>query len=159
MLNLIFLFLAKVIDNGLSTAKTILIQKNKCVLAGIFVAISSYLYFSIIKDVVDAESNMAMIVVSIASGVGCCLAVMIGNYFTKDRTYVNVVMSDNKEAMQLFRDYLAVNHITNVATNSYTRDWNKKTITVTAYADTRNKHKMIEEYLHNSDLKFKRVIY
>lgn len=158
-MNLIFLFVAKVLDNGLSTAKTILIQKNKCLLAGLFVSISSYLYFSIIKDVVAAEDNMAMIVVSIASGIGCCLAVMIGNYFSKDHNYVNVVMSDNKMAMQLFRDYLAEHHITNVATDCYTRDWDRKTITVTAYADTRNKSRMIEKYLENSDLKFKRVTY
>lgn len=159
VINLLFLFLAKMLDNGLSTAKTILIQRNRCLLAGVAVSISSYLYFFIIKDVVAAESNLAIIVVSVASGVGCCLAIMIGNRFSKDRTYVHVVMSDNKEAMQDFRDYLALHHITNVASDSYTRNWNTKTITVTAYTETRDDSHMIKTYLDNSPLKFKQVIY
>ena len=45
----------------------------------------------------------------------------------------NVIMSDDKEAMQKLRDFLALHHITNVATDSYTLDWNARTITVTAY--------------------------
>ena len=45
-------------------------------------------------------------------------------------------MSDDKEAMQHFRDFLAGHHITNVAADSYTLDWSAKTITITAYAET-----------------------
>ena len=34
-LYLVILFLAKVLDNTLGTAKTILVQRNRCILAGI----------------------------------------------------------------------------------------------------------------------------
>ena len=68
-------------------------------------------------------------------------------------------MSDNKPAMQDFRDFLAQHHITNVATDSYTRDWGEKTITVTAYADTKEESGLIDKYLSDSPLKFKRVIH
>lgn len=36
-----FLFLAKMMDNALSTAKTILIQRNRCLLAGVCLAVSN----------------------------------------------------------------------------------------------------------------------
>ena len=97
-------------------------------------------------------------VVSIASGVGCCFAMLISNRFSKDRTFVNVIMSDNKEAMQAFRDFLAEKHITNVCTDSYTRDWDTKTITITAYAETKEQSVLIQRYIEDSPLKFKRIV-
>ena len=74
-------------------------------------------------------------------------------------TFVNVIMSDDKSAMQDFRDFLAVHHITNVASDSYTLDWNCKTITVTAYAETKAQNRLIDDYIENSALKFKRLIH
>ncbi|MDD3513044.1 MAG: hypothetical protein PHV21_03435 [Synergistaceae bacterium] len=152
------LFAAKVLDNTLSTAKTIFIQRSRCIFAGICLAASNFIYYWIAKLIVTSDGVLAILVVSLASGVGCCLAVAVNNRLSKEKTYVNVVMSDNREAMQQFRDFLAEKHITNVATDSYTRDWNTKTITVTAYADTKAQSSLINDYLESSPLKYKRVI-
>lgn len=152
------LFLAKVLDNTLNTAKTILVQRNRCLLAGVALGLSNFIYLSITKDIVTSDSTLALVIVSIASGVGCCLAVALSNRFSKDRTYVNVILSDDKEAMKEFRDFLAENHITNVATDSYTLDWNRKSISITAYAQTKAQSSLIDEYIERSLLKCKRVI-
>ena len=152
------LFLAKVLDNALSTSKTILIQRSRWLFAGFTVIISDFLYFWIIRRVVSADDWLAMLIVAIAGGVGCAFACFLSSKLSKDRTYVNVVMSDNKEAMQEFRDFLAGHHITNVAADSYTKDWTKKTITVTAYAETKEESRLINHYIENSPLRFKRVI-
>lgn len=158
ILYMVFLFLAKVIDNAINTTKTIMIQRSRWVLAGIAVVLSDFIYFWITKRVVSSDSDLAILIVSLAGGVGCSLACLITDKLSKDRTYVNVVMSDNREAMQSFRDFLATQHITNVATDSYTRDWNKKTITITAYAETKEQNRIIDEYINESQLKFKRVV-
>ena len=152
------IFLAKVMDNALSTTKTILIQRSRWLLAGIAVVISDFIYFWITKRVVSADSYAAMIVVALAGGVGCALACILSDTLSKDRTYVNVIMSDNLDAMKRFRDFLAKHHITNVATDSYTREWNRKTITITAYAETKAESRLINQYISESPLKFKRVI-
>lgn len=157
-LYLVILFLAKVLDNTLGTAKTILVQRNRCVLAGIALGLSNFIYLSITKNIVTSDSSLALVIVSIASGVGCCLAVALSNRFSKEKTYVNVIMSDNKEAMKEFRDFLAQHHITNVANDSYTLDWSTKTITITAYAETKVQSRLIDTYIENSPLKFKRLI-
>ena len=60
----IALFFAKVLDNTLSTAKTILVQRNRCLLAGITVAVSDFIYFMLIKNVLSADSPLAISVVS-----------------------------------------------------------------------------------------------
>lgn len=152
------IFLAKVLDNGLSTTKTILIQRSRWLLAGIAVVISDFIYFWITKRVVSSDSMAAILVVSLASGVGCALACLLSDKMSKDRTYVNVIMSDDLEAMMDFRDFLAKNHITNVASDSYTLDWDQKTITITAYAETKAESRLINKYIEESPLKFKRVI-
>ena len=94
---LVILFFAKVLDNTLGTAKTILVQRNRCVLAGVALGLSNFIYLSITKDIVTSDSSLALATVSIASGVGCCLAVALSNRFSKDKTYVNVIMSDSAQ--------------------------------------------------------------
>lgn len=157
-IHLAILFVAKMMDNALGTAKTILVQRNCCLLAGIALALSNYIYFCITRNIVTTDSDLAILVVSIASGVGCCLAVALNNRLSRERTFFNVIMSDDLDAMQQFRDFLAEHHITNVAADSYTLDWSVKTITITAYAETREKSMLINRYIENSPLKFKRVI-
>lgn len=152
------IFFAKVIDNALNTTKTILIQRSRWLLAGIAVVISDFIYFWITKRVVSSDSMAAILVVSLAGGVGCALACLLSDKMSKDRIYVNVIMSDDLEAMMDFRDFLAKNHITNVASDSYTLDWDQKTITITAYAETRAESRIINKYIEESPLKFKRVI-
>ena len=152
------LFLAKVLDNTLSTTKTILIQRSRWLLAGIAVVLSDFIYFWLTKRIVAAESDLAILIVALAGGVGCALACLVSEKMSKDRTYVNVIMSDNLEAMRDFRDFLAKHHITNVAADTYTLDWNTKTISITAYAETKSENNLISEYIENSPLKFKRVI-
>ena len=114
------LFFAKVVDNALSTTKTILVQRNHCILAGIALAASNFIYLCITKNVVNSDSSLALIVVSVASGVGCCLAVAVSSRLSKEKTYVNVIMSDKVETnsadylgvLEHVRSCIALNHAT-----------------------------------------------
>lgn len=159
LITLVVLFFAKMTDNALSTTKTILIQRSRCILAGVTVLISDFIYFWITRRVVTESGLLPILIVSLAGGIGCTIACLANAKLSHERNFVNVVMSDNKPAMQDFRDFLAQHHITNVATDSYTRDWDEKTITVTAYADTKEESRLIDKYLSDSPLKFKRVIH
>ena len=156
ILNIVIIFLIKVFDNIIGTSKTLLIQKNKSVLASFTVIISQIIFYKLI-DVVDNDGEYMIYVVAIASGLGTYLALLISNIFSKERTYVNVILSDNKKEMKKLRDFLRSNKITNLTTDAYTKDW-KKTIAITAYAETKNDSKKIDEFISNSDNKFKRII-
>ena len=158
ILQLGILFFAKIMDNAFSTTKTSLIQRGRCLLAGAALAVSNYICYRITAVIVTSDNDLAMIAVSVASGIGCCLAMAVGKKLSGDRLFVNVLMSDDLAAMQALRDYLALHHITNVASDSYTRSWDQKTITVTAYARTRDESRLINSYLSQSPDKFKRVV-
>lgn len=90
---------------------------------------------------------LTMLIVAIACGVGCSLACFMNDKLSKDRTYVNVIMSDCLEAMKELRDFLADHHITNVETDGYTLVWSTKTITITAYPETKAESRLINEYI------------
>lgn len=154
---LMILFIAKVLDNALGTAKTILVQHNKSLLAGISLGLSNFIYFCITKNIVESDGMLSIVIVSIASGVGCCLAITFNNRFSKDKTYVNVILSDNVDEMKSFRDFLAYNKITNVVSDSYDRDW-EKVLSITAYPETKEQSRLIDEYIKESNVKFKRLV-
>ena len=158
ILELFLLGLFKMTDTLLGTAKTILVQRNRSILAGIALGLSNFIYMSITKDIVMSDNTLSLIIVSVASGIGCCLAITISNKFSKEKTYVNVILSDDIEAMKQLRDFLADNKITNIAGDSYTRDWDRKTLSITAYAETKEQSRLIDEYLENSNTKFKRMV-
>ena len=157
LVNLFVIFIVKVIDNILGTSKTILIQKNKGFLAAITVVISQIIFYELIDAVSSSDSNLTMYVIAVASGFGTYLAVKLNDKFSKERTFVNVILSDNREAMEELRDYLREHKITNLATEAFTKEWDK-TIAITAYAETKEESKLLDEYIASSEIKFKRLI-
>ncbi len=155
LINILVVSFVKIIDNILSTGKAILIQRNKAVLAGIFVAVSQIIFYKLIN--VAQNGKYMIYVISVASGVGTYLAIFISNKFSKERLYVNVLLSDDKEAMIDLRNFLQLNKITNLTTDGYTKDF-KKTLAVTAYVETKEKSKLLDNYINNSNTKYKRII-
>ncbi|MDD2505572.1 MAG: hypothetical protein PHF21_04835 [Bacilli bacterium] len=156
MLNLFLVFIIKVFDNILGTTKTILIQQNKSIIAGFIVIISQIIFYKLISAVTTG-GDVIMYLISIASGLGTYLALKINNKFSKEKTFVNVILSDNKKEMIKLRNFLKNHKITNLATDGYTKNW-KKTIAITAYAETKKDSKLIDDYIANCENKFKRII-
>ena len=152
------MFLAKVVDNILNTTKAIFIQRNKAIFAGISLALSTFIGYYITKIVVRSDGLVPNIVASVAAGVGCVVAVSISNKLSKDRLYVNVLMCDNIVAMQKLHNFLAEKHITNVVTDTYTKDFKSKTITITVYCETKEQSRILDEYIASMNKKLKRVI-
>ena len=158
MIQFVMMFLAKVVDNILNTTKAIFIQRNKAIFAGISLALSTFIGYYITKIVVRSDGLVPNIVASIAAGVGCIVAVSISNKLSKDRLYVNVLMCDNIVAMQKLHNFLAEKHITNVVTDTYTKDFKSKTITITVYCETKEQSRILDEYIASMNKKLKRVI-
>ena len=153
---MILIFIVKVLDNLLSTAKTILIQKNKAVLASISVIISQIIFYKLV-NAVNNGGDTIIYLISFASALGTYLALIIDNKFSKDRVYVNIILNDDKKVMMEFRDFLKDHKITNLTTIGYTKDW-KKTLAITAYAETKEQSKLIDKFIETSNTKFKRII-
>ena len=147
----------KIVDNLITTEKTILIQKGKAIAASIFVMISEFMFLFIIQKVV-ADSNLTSnVVVSIGAGIGSYIAFYINNKFSKEKVYINIVTSNSKEKMKAFGDYMRLEGIKIFTMPSY-GDEIEKTLTALVFANTRDQSKKIDVYMDNNDGFFREVV-
>lgn len=151
------LSIVKIIDNVISTEKTLLTQKNKALAASILVAISQFLFYILISEVVEDNNITSMIVVSIASGVGSYIAFYINNKFSKETVYINIITSNNKEKMKAFGDHMRAEGVKVVTMQTYGDDI-EKTLTALVFANTRNQSKLIDKYVGNNNELYREVI-
>lgn len=154
---LLLLFVLKALDNLLSTGKQLLIQRQKPIIAALCVVLSQVIFYKLINEVSAFDGDLAIYIVAVASGAGTLPAVKISDRFSKDRIFVNLILSDDREAMVKLRNFLRDHHIINLAAEGFTKDWNK-TIAITAYAETREQSRLIDRYIRESSTKFKRII-
>lgn len=155
---LVFLFIAKVVDKILSTTKTICIQNNKGLLAGLSIGLSDLIYLVVIKAVVVADGMVTTLITALAGAVGCWLTVQLNNHFSKDQLYINVLLCDNKDAIKQCAKYLRANNITCVVSDCYTKELDSKTLSLAAYAETKAQSSIISAYIKNNPNIFKRVV-
>ena len=147
----------KIVDNLITTEKTILIQKGKAIAASIFVMISEFMFLFIIQKVV-ADSNLTSnIVVSIGACIGIYIAFYINNKFSKEKVYINIVTSNSKEKMKAFGDHMRSEGIKIFTMPSY-GDEIEKTLTALVFANTRDQSKKIDVYMDNNDGFFREVV-
>lgn len=158
MLHLIYLFFAKIVDKCLYTTQVMFVQRNKALLAALSIGLSDFVYLTVIKNVVSDNNLLSVIVVALAGAVGCYLAVKVGDKFSKDKLFINVILSDNKEAIKSFAKYLREHDISYVVMDTYNREMDRKTLSITAYAETKSESHLIAEYIRDSDCKFKRIV-
>ena len=147
----------KIIDNIISTEKTILTQKNKAFAASVLVAISQFIFLFLIAEVVTENNVGANLVVSIASGVGSYIAFFINNKFSKERVYINIITSNDREKMENFGDYMRTENIKVVTFQSY-NDNIEKTLTALVFANTKEDSRKINKYVAKHDGLFREVV-
>ena len=157
MHNLI-LGLVKVIDNIVSTEKTILTQKNKAMAASVLVILSQFMFYFVIKEVVTDSNILSIIIVSVASGVGSYIAFYINKKFSKETVYINIVTANDIKKMKAFGDHMRAEGIKIVTFDAY-NDEVEKTLTALVFADTKCKSSKIDNYISQHDGFFRQIVF
>ncbi len=147
----------KIVDNIISTEKSILTHQNKAVAASVLVTISQFLFYILIKEVVSDSNMISIIVVSVASGIGSYIAFCINNKFSKETVYINIITSNDKNKMKAFGDHMRSNNIKVVTMPTYGDDI-EKTLTALVFANTREQSKKIDNYIDKHDGFFREVV-
>jgi len=157
MLAVILLGAVKVLDNIISTAKSITTYQNKKALTSVLVVISQFMFYFIIKSIVADGSMLSIIVVCICSGIGTYIAMLINDKFKKDATYTNILTCSCTDSINALCEYLLHNKIKYIPVDSYDRH-NARTKTIMTFAQTRDESKLIDSFLENSETKYLRQI-
>lgn len=156
-LNLLILGLVKILDNIVSTAKTITTYQNKKVLSSLLVVVSQLMFYYLVASVVENGDTITTVVVCVCSGIGTYLAMLVNDKTKRDMTYTNILTCSRTESVESLCDYLLAHKIKYIALDSYNRK-KEDTLTVLAFAQTKYESSLIDEFLKNSDVKFLRQI-
>ena len=125
--------------------------------AAFVVMVSQVIFFKVIGEIVSSDNDLKMWLVSITSGVGTYIAILMNQKLSKDTVYINNILSDDRDAMTELCNYLRRHNIKNLVTDSYTKDWGK-TLAVTVYAETKEQSRLVDKYISESDIKFLRIV-
>lgn len=153
----IVLGLIKILDNVVLTAKNIATYKGQKILSSILVVVSQLLFYLVINKVIEDNTLIAIIIVSVGSGIGSYVAFAINEKFKKDDVWTNIITSSNKELLINLCTMLRENRVKYLLYDTYNRKF-EQSYTVTAFTKTKAESKLIDEYLKNTDVKYLRMI-
>lgn len=157
MIEYVLLAAIKVLDNIISTAKSIATFKEQKLLSSVLVVISQLIFYLVINQVINDSTITAIVIVSVSSGIGNYIAFMINNKFKRDTKWTFVITSSDIYDVQKLCNYLAKHKIKYIANDGYTRK-GEHTINVIAFSKTKDDSRLIEQYLKESESKYLKEI-
>ena len=153
----LILGLIKILDNIISTAKTITTYQNKKIMTSLLVIISQLMFYYLIASVVEKNDTITTLMVCICSGIGTYIAMLINDKTKRDITYTNILTCSRTESVEDLCDYLLEHKIKYIALDSYNRK-KEDTLTVLAFAQTKYESSLTDQFLETSNVKYLRQI-
>jgi hypothetical protein len=153
----IILAIIKIFDNVILTAKSLATYKEQKILSSILIVVSQLIFYLVIDQVISDNTMLAIIIVSVSSGIGNYVAFLINGKFKKDAKWSMVLTSSDKEDVERLCNYLATNKIKYIASDGYNRSM-EHTINIIAFSKTKAESRLIEEYLKTTNSKYLKEI-
>ena len=100
---------------------------------------------------------MAIIIVSVSSGIGNYFAFLISDKFKKAAKWSFIITSSNLSDIKNLCSYLAEHKIKYIASDGYTRK-GEHTINVMAFSKSKDESRLIEKFLENTESKYLKEI-
>lgn len=153
MVGYIVLAIVKVIDNIISTAKNICVYKEKKIMSSVLTAVSSLIFYLIIGEVMQGDAMLAIVIVSVSSGIGNFIAMAVDGKFRKAAKWTYVISSHNEEDIKNLCLHLAKNKIKYIASDGYTRR-GEHTINVLAFSKSKEDSRLIYSFIKSTGNKY-----
>lgn len=157
MIGYLILGLVKILDNIILAFKSISTYKEQKIISSILVIASQLIFYLVIDQVISDNSLMAIIIVSVSSGIGNYIAFIFNSRFKKAAKWTFVITSSNLNDIQKLCSYLAEHKIKYIANDGYTRKGGH-TINVMAFSKSKDESRLIERFLENTESKYLKEI-
>ena len=116
--NIVFLclavFCARIVDTSLATVRTVMVVKDRTMLAFVFAFFEVFVWFMIVREALTSVDNVLLLAIAYSAGYAC--GVMVGMYITDrfivSNVSVNIVVKQKKEVVDAL-----VNHNFAVSVN------------------------------------------
>ena len=149
MIEYILLAIVKIGDNTIQTAKSISTYKEQKILSSVLTVISQLIFYLVISQVIEDNTLLAIVIVSVSSGLGNYIAFAINSKFKKAAKWTFVITSSNLNDIQKLCSYLVEHKIKYIANDGYTRK-GEHTINVMDFSKSKDESRLIEKYLEKT---------
>lgn len=103
--NIVFLclavFCARIVDTSLATVRTVMVVKDRTMLAFVFAFFEVFVWFMIVREALTSVDNVLLLAIAYSAGYAC--GVMAGMYITDrfivSNVSVNIVVKQKKEVV------------------------------------------------------------
>lgn len=149
-MELLILFILKLLDNFLSTLKNLLLIKNKNLLSSLANSISQFFYLIMMVRISKNSSTLGVIVICAATFIGTYLPQLIFDKASKDKVFVYDIIPKDKESGKILADKLRENN--NIAIMTYTsfNENKEKILCIKAFSQTKQESILLEQLIPNT---------
>lgn len=148
-------FILKILDNGLSTAKTIYINKERYVLGALLNAFSTFFYLVAIVQLTKDNSLESIIAMCVATFIGTYLPGVLIKKSERDKLWIFDITASSFEEGKEFADIIREHNIAIKSYSSYDKDMNK-VLSCKIYCSTKTESRIVNKFIPN---KFKYNVY
>lgn len=145
-MQILFVFILKIIDNALSTAKTIYINKERYVLGSILNAFATFFYLVAIVQIAKSSDMKSIIAMCIATFIGTYLPGVLIKKSERDKLYIYDITAPNLNAGKLFADLIRDNDIAIRTSISYDSDM-KKVLSCKVFCSSKEESRFINSLI------------
>ena len=149
MIGIFEVFVLKLIDNALSTLKTVYMHKEKFFLSGVFNAFSTFFYLIAIVEIAKSNNIFSIVSMCVGTFVGTYLPGIVVKKSEGDKLFIFDITADELDAGKDFADKLRDNNIAIKTYISYDSDM-KKVLSCKTYCNTRNESKIVSSLIPKS---------
>ena len=132
-------------------------MREQKILSSILVIVSQLIFYLVIDQVINDNTILSIIIVSVSSGIGNYVAFMINSKLKKAAKWTFIITSSNLNDIQNLCNYLAEHKIKYIANDGYTRK-GEHTINVMAFSKSKDESRLIESFLKNTESKYLKEI-
>lgn len=147
--------IVKILDNIVLTAKSICTFKEKRLLSSVLVIVSQLIFYFVVNQVINDSTILAIIIVSVSSGIGNYIAFLINDRVKKPSKWTIVITSSNVDDIQRLCGGLIKQNIKNIACKGLNRK-NEDTLHLLVFCENKAESKILEELLTQMSSKYLR---
>lgn len=139
-------FIYKIMDNALSTLKSIFLHKQQYLLSSIFSATSTFFYMVAMVNAIKDNSLWSIIAMCVATFLGSYIPAKIIERKEGDKLYVYDITTDDYEEGKVFANNIREMNVP-VKTSTIYNDKQEKVIEVKVFCSTKAESSMIKELI------------
>lgn len=146
-MEILIVFLLKLLDNTLGTMKNIYLVREKFFFSSLFAALSTTIYMIAVVRMAKSDGILSIMAICAATFIGTLIPGLAVKKSEKEKLYIFDITADNMHSGKEFADILRSANIA-IKTSVVYDKMMIKTLSIKAYCANREESKMVNEVIY-----------